>query len=50
MSMLSMLGTFAELALETLALATGTVVVLGATVLLGVWCCGSIAARGARCN
>ncbi len=48
MSMFSMLGTFAELALTTLALATGTVVVLGAVIMLAVWLCGSVAARVAR--
>ncbi|GAA1424029.1 hypothetical protein [Agrococcus citreus] len=48
MSMFSMLGTVAELALATLALATGTVVVLGLVVALGVWVAGSIAARSAR--
>ncbi|MGM1029046.1 MAG: hypothetical protein ACQEWM_04130 [Actinomycetota bacterium] len=48
MSMFSMLGTVAELALAALALATGTVVVLGAAILLGVWLCGTLVSRAAR--
>jgi hypothetical protein len=48
MSMFSMLGTVAELALSMLALATGTVVVVGLVVIGGVWAAGSLSARAAR--
>lgn len=48
MSMFFLLGTVAEIALAVLALAAGTVLVLGILVAAAVWLSGSRPTRTAR--
>jgi hypothetical protein len=48
MDMFDLLGTIANAALATLALATATVVVLGGTIIVGAWGLGALARRARR--